>query len=48
MIDWNEFYADGGYNGTCDPASYDDGIEDEKYSELEECESVGCDKEIEK
>ena len=40
MINWKEFYANGGYNGTCDPASYDDGTEEEYYeldeSELEE------------
>lgn len=34
MIDWNAFYANGGYYGENDPGCYDDGTdEDEVYEE---------------
>ena len=37
MIDWKAFYANGGYsNANSDPASYDDGIDEEEFEELED------------
>lgn len=30
MIDWSAFYANGGWQGDCDPAAYDDGRDDEE------------------
>lgn len=35
MIDWNAFYANGGYYGENDPYCYDDGNDDEEYDEDE-------------
>ena len=33
-IDWNAFYANGGYsNENSDPLSYDDGEDDEEYDD---------------
>lgn len=32
MINWNQFYANGGYNGECDPQCYDR-EDDEEYDE---------------
>lgn len=29
MIDWSAFYANGGWQGDCDPAAYDDGRDEE-------------------
>ena len=37
MINWNAFGANGGYsNENSDPSSYDDGIEEEEFEELED------------
>lgn len=30
MIDWSAFYANGGWQGDCDPAAYDDGRDEEE------------------
>lgn len=38
MIDWQAFYANGGYYGDKDPYCYDDGIDDEEYEEGDEYE----------
>ena len=38
MIDWQAFYANGGYYGDKDPYCYDDGIDDEEYEEEDEYE----------
>lgn len=33
MINWHEFYANGGWQGDCDPAAYDDGQDEEEEGE---------------